>query len=117
MCSPIAGVVKSIWRYCLRLSSVDFTPIDANRFAIVPVDSSAARIPFAGATSVRAVSVKALMDPLFGSRREAQAYGAIAPDDRRFSLAWWGYASAGGVWGLRRTGGVVAAEERRLLDG
>src|SRR5215217_7959721 len=53
--SPIPSVVKSISLYCRRLSSVDSIPTALNRFPIVPKLSSAARMPFPGATSSRAV--------------------------------------------------------------
>src|SRR4051794_5854062 len=40
----------------MRFSSVDSTPTDSRRLAIVPPLSSAARIPFPSATRARAVS-------------------------------------------------------------
>jgi len=55
MCAPSSGVVNSICRYPRRVSSVLWTPIESKRFLIVPVDSSAARMPFPGATSAVAV--------------------------------------------------------------
>src|SRR6266446_7835785 len=55
MNSSTPGVVKSMSRYALRVSSVDSTPIESRRFLIVPVLSSAARIPLPSATSARAV--------------------------------------------------------------
>ena len=50
MNSSKPGVVKSRFRYAARFSSVDSTPIASNRFVIVPVDSSAARMPLSSAT-------------------------------------------------------------------
>src|SRR5947208_13545911 len=55
------SVVNSSSRYARRFSSVDSTLIESNRFLIVPLDSSAARIPLPGATRARAVSCKSLM--------------------------------------------------------
>src|SRR6188472_4440202 len=52
----IPAVVNSRFLYARRVSSVDSTPIASKRFAIVPVDSSAARIPLSSATTMRAVS-------------------------------------------------------------
>ena len=48
--------MNNICRYARRLSSVLSTPIESKRFLIVPVDSSAARIPLPGATSACAVA-------------------------------------------------------------
>src|SRR5215207_4412385 len=50
------GVVKSMSRYARRFDSVDSTSIESKRFLIVPSLSSAARIPFPGATRALAVS-------------------------------------------------------------
>src|SRR5881398_2638015 len=58
MYSSAPGVVKRRLRYARRFSSVDSTPIESKRFLIVPVLSSAARIPFPSATSARAVLSK-----------------------------------------------------------
>src|SRR3954452_10254418 len=58
MYSSTPSVVNSRSRYARRLSSVDSTPIESKRFLIVPVLSSAARIPFPSATSARAVFAK-----------------------------------------------------------
>src|SRR5215210_7851246 len=49
------SVVNSISRYARRRSSVDSQPIESKRFLIVPLLSSAARIPLPGATSARAI--------------------------------------------------------------
>src|SRR6476646_4550461 len=57
MWSAEPGAVKSICRYARRLSSVDSTPIESKRFLIVPLDSSAARMPLPGATIAWAISV------------------------------------------------------------
>src|SRR5260221_5252561 len=54
-------VEKSISRYARRRSSVDSSPIESKRFLIVPLLSSAARIPFPGATSARAVACNSAM--------------------------------------------------------
>jgi hypothetical protein len=54
--SSTPSVVKSRSRYARRFSSVDSTPIESKRFLIVPVLSSAARIPLPGATSASAVA-------------------------------------------------------------
>src|SRR5439155_20005186 len=56
MYSSAPDVVKRRLRYARRFSSVDSTPIVSKRFLIVPVLSSAARIPFPSATSAAAVS-------------------------------------------------------------
>src|SRR2546421_421084 len=56
MYSSAPGVVKRRLRYARRFSSVDSTPIVSKRFLMVPVLSSAARIPFPSATSAAAVS-------------------------------------------------------------
>src|SRR6266446_9035958 len=56
MYSSTPGVVNRRSRYARRFSSVDSSPIESNRFLIVPVLSSAARIPFPSATSALAVS-------------------------------------------------------------
>src|SRR6266536_5851129 len=58
MYSSAPGVVKSRLRYARRLSSVDSTPIESKRFLMVPLLSSAARIPFPSATSALAVSCR-----------------------------------------------------------
>src|SRR5207245_930119 len=52
-------VVNSISRYARRRSSVDSHPIESKRFLIVPLLSSAARMPLPGATSARAISFNA----------------------------------------------------------
>src|SRR5437868_6511776 len=62
MYSSAPGVVKRRSRYARRFSSIDSTPIVSKRFLIVPLDSSAARIPFPSATSARAVSCSSLFD-------------------------------------------------------
>src|SRR5690348_9101530 len=56
MYSSTPGVVKSMSRYARRFSSVDSMPIESKRFLIVPVLSSAARMPLPSATSALAVS-------------------------------------------------------------
>src|SRR5918999_2645915 len=53
--SPMPSVVKSISLYCRRLSSEDSMPTASNLLPIVPKLSSAARMPFPGATSSLAV--------------------------------------------------------------
>ena len=58
MCSAAPSVVNSMSRYARRFSSVDSTSIEAKRFVIVPVLSSAARMPFPGATSAHAVACR-----------------------------------------------------------
>src|SRR5918999_3185282 len=55
MNSSAPWVVKRRSRYARRFSSVDSTPIESKRFLIVPSLSSAARMPFPGATSSFAV--------------------------------------------------------------
>jgi len=50
MNSSAPSVVKRSSRYARRVSSVDSTPIESNRFLIVPLLSSAARMPFPSAT-------------------------------------------------------------------
>src|SRR5215468_5111306 len=54
--SSAPSVVNSRSRYARRFSSVDSTPIESKRFLIVPLDSSAARIPLPEATSACAIS-------------------------------------------------------------
>ena len=54
MYSSTPGVVKSRSRYARRVSSVDSSPIVSKRFLIVPLLSSAARMPFPSATSATA---------------------------------------------------------------
>ena len=49
------SVVNRICRYARRRCSVDSSPMPASRLAIVGVLSSAARMPFPGATSASAV--------------------------------------------------------------
>jgi hypothetical protein len=56
MNSSTPGVVNRISRYALRISSVDSSMIESNRFWIVVSLSSAARMPLPGATSAFAVS-------------------------------------------------------------
>ena len=55
--SPMPGVVNNIWRYALRLFSVDSSEIFSNRFFIVEVLSSAAKMPFPGATNCLAIDL------------------------------------------------------------
>ena len=57
------------------------TPIESNRFLIVPVDSSAARIHFPGATSSRAVvRIASLMVmSLLPERSGITSVGVIGP--------------------------------------
>src|SRR6476646_8171289 len=62
MYSSAPGVVKRRLRYARRFSSVDSTPIVSKRFLMVPVLSSAARIPFPSATSAAAVSCSSMFD-------------------------------------------------------
>src|SRR5207253_9407234 len=65
--------------------SVEPTPIWSNRFLIVPVDSSAARMPLPGATSSRAVAciaslISSSWIPSFlPSRRRSGTYGEGSP--------------------------------------
>src|SRR6201984_606512 len=68
MNSSAPGVVKRRSRYARRFSSVDSTPIVSKRFLIVPLDSSAARIPFPSATSARAGSCSSLAISISCSR-------------------------------------------------
>src|SRR5204863_7739634 len=58
------AVVNRISRYARRRSSVDSTPIESKRFLIVPLLSSAARIPLPGATSARAISLSDVISVL-----------------------------------------------------
>src|SRR5438552_14767954 len=58
MNSPAPFVVNKISRYIRRFSSVEGTLMLFNRFSIVPELSSAARIPFPGATSFLAMVSK-----------------------------------------------------------
>src|SRR5438067_13641751 len=60
MWSSTPFVVNSISRYARRRSSVDSTPMESKRFLIVPLLSSAARMPLPGATSARAVAFSSL---------------------------------------------------------
>src|SRR5207248_625079 len=61
MYSSTPAVVKRRSRYARRFASVDSTRIESKRFAIVPSDSSAARIPFPSATSAFAVWCRSFM--------------------------------------------------------
>ncbi len=65
MWSPRPRVVNSMSRYARRFSSVDSTAIDLKRFSIVPVDSSAARMPLPGATMAWATLASSLMGNSF----------------------------------------------------
>src|SRR5437867_2766162 len=56
--SPAPAVVNKSSRYARRFSSVEGTLMLFNRFSIVPELSSAARIPFPGATSFLATDSK-----------------------------------------------------------
>ncbi len=56
MDSSSPSAVKSRFLYARRFFSVDSTPIVSNRFVIVPVLSSAARMPLPPATIAAAVS-------------------------------------------------------------
>src|SRR5258708_1256504 len=58
--SSMPGVVKRSSRYSRLKSSVDEIPIDKNLFSIVGNDSSAASIPFPGATSALAIFSKSI---------------------------------------------------------
>src|SRR5262249_47023868 len=71
MWSPAPAVVNSISRYARRRSSVLSQPIVSKRFLMVPLDSSAARIPLPGATIARATSCR-LMDSSRDVRRTGQ---------------------------------------------
>jgi|TARA_B110000208_G_scaffold174105_1_gene218531 hypothetical protein len=51
------SVSKRNWRYFRRFGCVFSTPIAAKRLPIVPVDSSAARMPLPGAAMARAVAM------------------------------------------------------------
>ena len=51
------AVDTSKWRYALRFAWLFSTFIGANRLPMVPVDSSAARIPLPAAPMARAVSI------------------------------------------------------------
>src|SRR5438093_13595521 len=61
MWSAAPSAVKSRSRYARRFSSVDSAPIESKRFLIVPVLSSAARMPLPGATRARAVLSRSLI--------------------------------------------------------
>src|SRR6266496_863451 len=63
---PALSVVNSSSRYARRFSSVEATSMDASRLVIVPVLSSAARMPFPGATSAWAMTSSWLW-PIAGS--------------------------------------------------
>ena len=53
----VENVGNNIWRYALRLFSVDSSEIFSNRFFIVEVLSSAAKMPFPGATNCLAIDL------------------------------------------------------------
>src|SRR4051795_6593799 len=115
MYSSAPGVVKRRLRYARRFSSVDSTPIESRRFLIVPVLSSAARIPFPSATSARAVFSKSAIAHLlplsipqqrlcprhFGASRGDDAAGGDPP--RRVDLG----PAVSGVPRLRPDNGDV----------
>ena len=78
MYSPAPCVLKSSCRHARRLSSVDSTPIEARRRVMVPVLSSAARMPRPGATSARAMpsSVCSRVSTVMVLFRLPRSYGA-----------------------------------------
>src|SRR5690348_13632963 len=79
MNSSTPGVVKSMSRYARRVSSVDSRPIESKRFLIVPVLSSAARIPLPSATSAFAVSCSSLLAIAVFSRSDSVPNGIASP--------------------------------------
>src|SRR5205823_9201672 len=79
MYSSTPGVVKSMSRYARRVSSVDSRPIESKRFLIVPVLSSAARIPLPSATSAFAVSCSSLLAIAVFSRSDSVPNGIASP--------------------------------------
>src|SRR3954452_12652852 len=64
MCRAAPSVVNNISRYARRRSSFDSQPIASNRFLIVPLLSSAARMPLPGATNARAISLSDVIGSL-----------------------------------------------------
>src|SRR3954451_2223709 len=64
MCRAAPSVVTNISRYARRRSSFDSQPIEANRFLMVPLLSSAARMPLPGATNARAMSLSDVIGSL-----------------------------------------------------
>src|SRR5688572_18201223 len=72
-----SGVVKSMSRYARRFSSVDSSPIESKRFAIVPELSSAARIPLSSATSALAVSCSSLAAMSVSFHQPANLVGRV----------------------------------------
>jgi hypothetical protein len=58
--SSAPSVVNNSSRYARRRSSVDSTPIDVKRFAIVPSLSSAARMPLPSATRAEATLARSV---------------------------------------------------------
>src|SRR2546423_3920541 len=79
MYSSTPGVVKSMSRYARRVSSVDSRPIESKRFLIVPVLSSAARMPLPSATSAFAVSCSSLLAIAVFSRSDSVPNGIATP--------------------------------------
>src|SRR5258706_11055756 len=78
------GARNSSSRYARRLSSVFGTPIASNRRLIVLVLSSAARMPFPGATNARAMSCSPTADRIpTRSRSHRDRSGLLAPRDKR----------------------------------
>jgi hypothetical protein len=82
MCSSLPSVVKSISRYARRFSSVDSTPMESKRFLIVPSLSSAARIPFPGATRAFAISSR-LVSVTVAIRASFDLCGGLSPEPTR----------------------------------
>ncbi len=69
------GVVKRSWRYFLRFSALFSTLMDWKRLPIVPVDSSAARMPLPG------VAIALCFSPLVSARRLSFAQRPPRQDD------------------------------------
>src|SRR5919106_1479388 len=127
MNSSTPSVVKRRSRYARRFSSVDSTPILSKRFLIVPVLSSAARMPLPGATIARAVLLssdrfmpvsRSRSLPLDGSGWLAGDVvgdpvdpGHFVDDPRRDALEHLG-RQAGPVGGHRVVGGYRPHDDR-----
>ncbi len=110
-CSARPGVVNSMSRYARRLASVESNPIESNRFLIVPVLSSAARMPLPGATSWAAVarrtSVSMFVPPVGSCERSSCTCSLRAGCARRHERPQVGQV---GVGVTERTAGP--AEDR-----
>src|SRR3569833_4614794 len=91
MNSSAPGVVNSMSRYAWRLPSVDSRPIESKRFLIVPLLSSAARMPLPSATRAVAIACRSVL---------AMGDSWIRRCGRRFFVFWVCVFGVLGLFGL-----------------